>query len=150
MNEKHFTWREHAERELINEILTKKYLFYYCYVNFCYCVVRVAFNFSICMMNRYGIFGIIHCVVTDGLCPSVYSRGEGNCSPSLDTAHCAVHRWKYRQTQIICLFQRQRELSPLALFTVQHTDGNTNSLCPSMYSRVEENCSPPPSTVHSQ
>jgi len=31
---------------------------------------------------------------------------------------------------------------PLILFTVYITDGNTDGLCPSVYSRGEGNCSP--------
>jgi hypothetical protein len=42
----------------------------------------------------------------------VYSKGEGNCS------------------------------LPLALFTMQYTDENTDGLCLSMYSIGEANCSP--------
>jgi len=55
---------------------------------------------------------------TDGLKPSVYSRGEGNCSP------------------------------PQTLFNVQYTVRNTNGLKPSVYSRGEGNCSPLLGTVH--
>jgi hypothetical protein len=35
-----------------------------------------------------------------------------------------------------------------ALFTIQTIDGNTDSLCMSMYSRREGNCSPPLGIVH--
>ena len=31
---------------------TNKYLFYNCYLNWCYCVVRATFNFSICKMRN--------------------------------------------------------------------------------------------------
>jgi hypothetical protein len=55
---------------------------------------------------------------TDSSGPSMYSRGEGNCSP------------------------------PLALVTIHNTDGNTNDSCPSVYYREEGNCSSPPYTVH--
>jgi hypothetical protein len=32
--------------------MIKKYLFYYCDVNMCYCVVHTIVNLSICRMNR--------------------------------------------------------------------------------------------------
>jgi len=44
--------------------MRKKYLFYYCDVNYCYCGVCEAVNLSIYRMDRYGIqiqFDIKHC-----------------------------------------------------------------------------------------
>jgi len=36
----------------IGEILYKEVFILYCYVNLCYCIVRAAFNLSICRMDR--------------------------------------------------------------------------------------------------
>ena len=57
---------------------TKKYLFYNCYVNSYYCV----FVGRIYREYKHNLSFSMH--ITDGniegLCPSMYSRGEGNCS----------------------------------------------------------------------
>jgi hypothetical protein len=65
------------------KLYTKKYLFYKCYVNSYYSVVRAAFNLSICRADIQGIQtqSVITVHITDenidGLCSSVYSRCEG-------------------------------------------------------------------------
>ena len=144
--------------QLLMKFSTNKYLFYKCYLNWCYYVMCAAFNLSICKMDRQGMQ--IQSVI-----------------------HCAKHRWKHRRFMFVSVFQRQRELFPSTrhcslykplmeipticvcrcipdmrgtvplhqeLFTMQTIDGNTNSLCPSVYSRGKGNCSSPPSTVHHQ
>jgi hypothetical protein len=101
------------------KFLIKKYLFYYCYVNFCYCVMRAVFNLRIFRMGRYGIqkpFGVIYCVVTDRnsddfLPVGVFQR-QRELFPSPSTIYCAIHWWKHRRFVSIGVFQRWRELFP--------------------------------------
>jgi len=49
---------------------------------------------------------------TDGSCPSVYYKGEGNYSPPSGTGHGTSHQWKYRRFMSVGVFQKRRELFP--------------------------------------
>ena len=92
----------------MDEIIKKKYLFYNCYVNWCYCVVHAAFNLSILREDRQGIQTqiVIYCenhrrkhrrFVSAG----VFLRGR-ELFPH--------HWWKHRRFVSVGVFQRQREL----------------------------------------
>jgi len=83
---------------------------------------------------------------TDKHKSSVYSRGKGNCPPW----HCSLYSTPM-ETPTVCVRRCIQELKrivplPLALFTVNNTEGNTiqntNGSCSSMYSRGKGNCSP--------
>jgi len=65
----------------MDKLYTKKYLFYNCYVNSCYCVVRVAFNLSICREDMQGI-------------------------QKQYVLNCAHHLWKPLQFVSVSVFQR--------------------------------------------
>jgi len=60
----------------------------------------------------------------------VYSRGEGKCSPPLDTVHCAKHRWKYRRIENRQCIPKANGTVPLPLvvFIMHNTDGNIDGL----------------------
>jgi hypothetical protein len=49
---------------------------------------------------------------TNSLCPSVYSRGKGNCSSPPSTVHHQQHRGKHRRFVSVVVFQRWGELFP--------------------------------------
>jgi len=134
----------------IDEIFTKKYLFYYCYVNLCYCVVCAAINLSIYSINRLGIHiqsDISHCFTPMEIpkfCFCWYiPEVKGIVPLPHGTIHGANYTQVYRQFVSIGIFQRRRELFPffLILFMEQIKHGYTNGLFLSVYSRGEGNCS---------
>ena len=104
---------------------TKNYLFYYCYVNLHYCVVRATFNLSIYRMDRYGI---------------QIQSSVRHCFMSMEIPTVRVRQCILEAKGIVPL--------PLTLFMEDHNDKNIDGSCPSVYSKDEGNCSPPLGTIH--
>ena len=103
---------------LIYYWMARKYLFYYCDVNWCCCVVREVVNLSI-----------------TGWIDKKYKYNLAS-----DTI---LHRWKYRRNVSIGIFQWRWEqfLFFLTLFMMLITHGYTDRMFPSVYSSSDENYS---------
>jgi len=103
---------------LIYYWMARKYLFYYCDVNWCCCVVREVVNLSI-----------------TGWIDKKYKYNLAS-----DTI---LHRWKYRRNVSIGIFQWRWEqfLFFLTLFMMLITHGYADRMFPSVYSSSDENYS---------